>query len=72
MLVTFVVGDRFAVKPPHAHLSELQIPLQQREILLLVDIPFHRVREIEHLISGRLTVSSQGDRSLVPLTPPRK
>ncbi|MGA7979226.1 MAG: hypothetical protein WCA32_03265 [Chromatiaceae bacterium] len=53
MLVTFVVGDRFAVKLPHAHLSDLQIPLQHGEILLLVDTPFHRVREIEHLISER-------------------
>jgi hypothetical protein len=53
MLVTFVAGERFAVRLPHAHLEDLRIPLEHGEVVLLVDVPFRRVREIEHLIAER-------------------
>jgi hypothetical protein len=53
MLVTFVAGERFAVKLPHAHLADMHVPLQHGEVVLLVDIPFRRVREIERLVAER-------------------
>lgn len=53
MLATFVAGERFAVKLPHAHLADLRIPLEHGEVVLLVDIPFRQVRQVEHLIAER-------------------
>jgi hypothetical protein len=53
MAGTFVAGERFAVKLPHAHLADLRIPLEHGEVGLLVDVPFRRVREIEHLVAER-------------------
>ena len=53
LIATFAVGDRFAVKLPHAHLSELRVPIDHGEVVLLVDVPVHRVREIEHLLALR-------------------
>lgn len=51
MLLSFVIGNRFAVRLPHAHLGELRIPLQHGEVVLMVDVPKHRVSEIEQLVS---------------------
>ena len=53
MLVTFIAGERFAVKLPHTHLADLRVPLEHGEVVLLVDVPFQRVREIEHLVAER-------------------
>jgi hypothetical protein len=53
MLATFIAGERFAVKLPHAHLADLRVPLAHGEVVLLVDVPFQRVREIEHLVAER-------------------
>jgi len=53
LIATFVIGDRFAVRLPHAHLADLRVPLDHGEVVLLVDLPFGRVREIEHLLSAR-------------------
>jgi len=53
MLATYIAGRRFAIRLPHAHLSDLRVPLGHGEVVLLVDVPFHRVREIEHLITER-------------------
>jgi len=53
MLATFIAGERFAVKLPHAHLADLRVPLEHGEVVLLVDVPFQRVREIEHLVAER-------------------
>ncbi|MEA3274408.1 MAG: hypothetical protein U9Q81_03765 [Pseudomonadota bacterium] len=53
MLATFIAGQRFAVKVPHAHLADVRVPLEHGEVVLMVDVPFHRVREIEHLVSQR-------------------
>lgn len=53
MLVTFIAGERFAVKLPHTHLADLRVPLEHGEVVLLVDVPFRRVREIEHLVAER-------------------
>jgi hypothetical protein len=53
MLATFIAGERFAVKLPHAHLTDLRVPLGHGEVVLLVDVPFQRVQEIEHLVAER-------------------
>jgi hypothetical protein len=53
MVATFVAGERFAVRLPHAHLEELRIPMGNGEVALLVDVPFRRVRALEHLIEQR-------------------
>ena len=47
---TVVMGKRFAVKLPHGHLDDVRAPLSRGEVVLLVDVPRHRVREIEALI----------------------
>lgn len=52
MLGTFIAGQRFAVKLPHAHLADMRVPLGHGEIVLMVDVPFRRVREIERLVSS--------------------
>ena len=53
LLAAFIAGERFAVKLPHAHLADLRVPLEHGEVVLLVDVPFQRVREIEHLVAER-------------------
>jgi len=53
MLATFFAGKRFAVKLPHAHLADLRVPLEHGEVVLLVDVPVRRVREVEHLVAER-------------------
>jgi hypothetical protein len=50
MLLTFVTGERFAVRVPHAHLAEQRVPLRHGEVVVMVDVPASRVREIEQLI----------------------
>jgi hypothetical protein len=51
MLASFLLGERFAVRVPDVHLSELRVPLLHREVVLLVDVARTRVAEIEHLVS---------------------
>jgi len=50
-LAAVVVGERFAVKIPHFHLSEMRVPFSHGEVILLVDVPRNRVHEIEQLVS---------------------
>ncbi len=51
-IAAYVLGERFAVRLPHAHLSDMRVSLLNGEVVLLVDVPRHRVREIEELIGG--------------------
>jgi len=51
MVTSFVMGEIFATKVPHVHLSEVKGALARGEILLMVDIPKQRVHEISELIS---------------------
>ncbi len=51
MVVTFFLGEIFATKIPHAHLNEAKGALARGEILLMVDVPKHRVDEINGLVS---------------------
>ena len=53
LLLTFVSGERFAVRLPHAHLGELHVPLRHGEVVVMVDVPASRVREVEQLVSRR-------------------
>ncbi len=51
MAVCFVLGEIFATKVPHVHLSEVRGALARGEILLMVDVPKQRVGEINKQIS---------------------
>ena len=53
MLVTFIVGEQFAVKIPHTHLDEVQDALTHGEVLLMVDVPKSKVFEVEELVHRR-------------------
>lgn len=57
---TVVMGERFAVKLPHGHLGDVRVPLARGEVVLLVDVPRHRVREIEALIGHHPEASIGG------------
>ena len=53
MIISFIAGERFAVKLPHAHLNEMNSALNHGEILLMLDLPKERIIEIEHLVHCR-------------------
>ena len=50
MAATFFAGEQFAVHVPDVHLSEFTDALSHGEILLMIDVPFKRVTEIERFI----------------------
>jgi hypothetical protein len=50
-IAAVILGQRFAVKVPHVHLSEMRVPFAHGEVILLVDVPRTRVCEIEQLVS---------------------
>lgn len=50
MAATFIAGNYFVTHVPHTHLDQFQGALSHREILLMVDVPAWRIREIEYLI----------------------
>jgi len=50
-IASVIIGERFAVKLPHVHLSEMRVPFAHGEVILLVDVPHNRVHEIEQLVS---------------------
>jgi len=49
-LATFIAGEQFVVKVPDVHLTEFTDALSHGEVLLMVDVPRHRVAEIENYI----------------------
>lgn len=51
VVTTYLVGKRFAAMIPHAHIGELRVPLAHGEVVLMIDAPRDRVREIERLVS---------------------
>ena len=53
MGLTFVTGERFAVRLPHAHLDEQSVPLHHGEVVLMVDLPEGRVHDVEEVVSRR-------------------
>ena len=50
MLLTLGLGVYFALFIPHVHLDEFREALKHKEILLMVDVPVHRVAEIETFV----------------------
>jgi len=50
MAVTFILGEQFVVYIPDTHLTEFTDAMSHGEILLMVDVPKHRVAEIERLV----------------------
>lgn len=48
--ITFFMGNHFARKIPHVHLSEFKGALSHGEILLMVDVPLWRITEINRLV----------------------
>ncbi len=53
MAATFLAGERFAVRVPHAHLDEQRVPLRHGEVVVMVDVPADRVHEVEAMVSRR-------------------
>jgi len=53
MLVTFIAGKQFVVRVPDVHLTEFTDALSHGEVLLMVDVPAHRVAEIEDFVHHR-------------------
>lgn len=51
MLVSFAVGNWFSVRLPHAHMEDVRIPLKLGRVVLMIDVPRTRVREIEQLVT---------------------
>lgn len=50
MLGAYVFGRWFAIKVPHTRLSDMRVPLAHGEVVLMVDVPKERVREIDLLV----------------------
>jgi len=53
MLVTFIAGEQFVVRVPDVHLTEFTDALSHGEVLLMIDVPVHRVSEIEDFVHHR-------------------
>jgi hypothetical protein len=51
MGASFAIGEIFATRVPHVHLSEVKGAMARGEILLMVDIPKQRVHEVSELVS---------------------
>jgi len=53
MVLTFFIGEQFAVKVPDVHLTEFTDALSHGEILLMIDVPKNQVAEIEYFVHHR-------------------
>lgn len=53
MAATFVGGLLFTTRVPHVHLNEFRDALAHGEILLLIDVPSARVKEVEDYMHHR-------------------
>ena len=53
MLISFIAAAQFSIKIPNVHLSEFTDALSHGEILLMIDVPKHRVAEIENFVHHR-------------------
>lgn len=51
MLATYLLGRHFASRIPHAHIGEMRVPLAHGEVVLMIDVPRNRVREVEQQVS---------------------
>ena len=53
MFATFLGGNYFASKLPHAHLNQVHEPLQHGEVVLMVDLPPEQVGRVDHAVARR-------------------
>lgn len=60
MLVTFFVGQQFVMHLPDVHLTEFTDALAHGEILLMIDVPLHRMGEIKRFVQHRHPEASGG------------
>lgn len=60
MALTFLAGERFAVKIPDVQLTEFTDALSHGEVLLMIDVPKHQVAEIEDHVHHRHPEASVG------------
>ena len=47
MLVSFAIGNFFATYIPHVHMSEFKNALSHNELLMMVDVPYEKMHDIE-------------------------
>lgn len=50
MLVSFIAAEQFVVRVPDVHLTEFTDALSHGEILLMIDVPYYRVHEVEDYV----------------------
>lgn len=50
MMLTFVAGRVFVTRIPNVHLAEFQDAMRHHEILLIIDLPYRQILEIEDLV----------------------
>lgn len=60
MVLTFIVGEHFAVHVPNVHLTEFTDALSHGEVLLMVDVSRDRVAEVENCVHHRHPEASVG------------
>lgn len=60
MLASYAFGHWFFTKIPHTHLSDLRVPLEHGEVVLMVDVPRDRLRETEQVVSRRHPEAEMG------------
>lgn len=63
MLITFFIGQQFVMRIPDDHLSEFTDALSHGEILLMVDVPLHRVTEIKGYVQHQYPEATGGGAS---------
>lgn len=51
MVASYVFGHWFFTRVPHTHLTDMNVPLERGEVVLMVDVPKGRLRETERLVS---------------------
>ncbi len=51
MSIAWAIGEIYTIREPHVHLTGVKEAIASGEILLMVDIPKQRVREIDTMIS---------------------
>jgi hypothetical protein len=50
MIITYFAGQQFITRIPDDHLTEFADALSRGEVLLMVDIPIHRLLEVERFV----------------------
>lgn len=64
MLISYFAGQQFVMRVADDHLTEFTDALSHGEILLMVDVPLHRVTEIKRFVQHRHPEATGGGISL--------